>query len=45
MNGIAFEDDRQVVRCLVVKFRDKENPRAEIMLESVPTSDDEERSD
>lgn len=43
LNGIAFEDDRQVVRCLVVKFQDKENPRAEIMLESVPTSDDEER--
>ena len=43
LNGIAFEDDRQVVRCLVVKFQDKENPHAEITLESVPTSGHDER--
>lgn len=38
LNEIAIEDDRQIVRCLVVKFQDKDNPRAEIMLESAPTS-------
>ena len=43
LNGIAFEDDRQVVRCLVVKFQDKENPHAEIMLESVTDFGGEER--
>ena len=43
LNGIAYEDDRQVVRCLVVKFQDKENPHAEITLESVPTSGHDER--
>ena len=34
LNQIAFEDDRQVVRCLVEKFTDKGNPRAEIELET-----------
>ena len=34
LNGTAFEDDRQVVRCLVEKFTDKDNPRAEIILET-----------
>ena len=32
LNGIAFEDDRQVVRCLVEKHTDAGNPRAEIEL-------------
>ena len=36
LNGTAFEDDRQVVRCLVEKFTDKGNPRAEIELETFP---------
>lgn len=34
LNGTAFEDDRQIVRCLVEKFTDKGNPRAEILLET-----------
>ena len=34
LNGTAFEDDRQIVRCLVEKFTDKGNPRAEIVLET-----------
>lgn len=34
LNGTAFEDDRQVVRCLVEKHMDKDNPRAEIVLET-----------
>jgi len=32
LNQIAFEDDRQIVRCLVEKFKDAGNPRAEIEL-------------
>lgn len=32
LNGIAIEDDAQIVRCLVEKFTDKTNPRAEIEL-------------
>ena len=34
LNGTAFEDDRQIVRCLVEKHTDKANPRAEIELET-----------
>ena len=34
LNQIAFEDDKQVVRCLVTKYTDKDNPRAEILLET-----------
>ena len=34
LNGTAFEDDRQIVRCLVEKHTDKDNPRAEIELET-----------
>ena len=43
LNGIAFEDDAQVVRCLVEKFKDAKDPRAEITLENFPTGWDEER--
>ena len=32
LNKIAFEDDRQIVSCIVEKHTDKENPRAEILL-------------
>ena len=37
LNGTAFEDDRQIVRCLVEKFTDKGNPRKEIELETLST--------
>ena len=30
MNQIVFADDAQIVRCLVEKFKDADNPRAEI---------------
>lgn len=33
MNQIVFEDDRQITRCVVEKFTDKKNPRAEIEIE------------
>lgn len=32
MNQIVFVDDSQIVRCVVEKYTDKENPRAEIFL-------------
>ena len=32
LNGIVFVDDAQIVRCVVEKHTDKENPRAEIFL-------------
>lgn len=32
LNGIVYLDDAQIVRCLVEKFTDKEDPRAEIEL-------------
>ena len=32
MNQIVFADDAQIVSCSVEKFRDRENPRAEIEL-------------
>ncbi|MBQ3451483.1 MAG: RusA family crossover junction endodeoxyribonuclease [Selenomonadaceae bacterium] len=32
LQGIIFEDDAQIVRCVVEKFTDKKNPRAEIEL-------------
>ena len=35
MNGIVFADDAQIVRCVVEKFTDKNQPRAEIFLEQV----------
>ena len=35
MNQIVFGDDSQITRCLVEKFTDKENPRAEIEVELV----------
>lgn len=34
MNQIVFEDDSQIVRCLVEKYTDKENPRVEIEIRS-----------
>lgn len=30
LNQIVFDDDRQIVRCVVEKFQDKLNPRAEL---------------
>ena len=41
LNGIAIEDDAQIVRCLVEKFKDAKDPRAEITLESVTNFGDE----
>ena len=32
LQGIIFEDDAQIVRCVMEKFTDKKNPRAEIEL-------------
>lgn len=37
LSGIVFNDDRQVVRCVVEKFTDKENPRAEIEITEAGT--------
>ena len=34
MNQIVFADDAQITRCLVEKFTDKTQPRAEIEIES-----------
>ena len=36
LNQIVFADDSQIIRCLVEKHTDKENPRAEIELETFP---------
>lgn len=33
MNQIVFEDDSQITRCVVEKFTDKDEPRAEIEIE------------
>ena len=33
LNGICYVDDRQITRCVVEKFSDKEQPRAEIEIE------------
>lgn len=33
MNQIVFFDDRQITRCVVEKFTDKDEPRAEIEIE------------
>lgn len=41
LNQIAIEDDRQITKCVVEKFTDKVQPRAEIELENVSTSGDE----
>lgn len=35
MNQIVFADDSQVVRCVVEKYTDKAEPRAEIEIEQV----------
>ena len=32
LNQIVFDDDRQIVQCVVEKFQDKANPRAEITI-------------
>lgn len=32
LNGITFDDDRQITKCTVEKFKDKLKPRAEILL-------------
>lgn len=34
LNGIAYIDDRQVVRIVADRFDDKENPRVEIEIEA-----------
>lgn len=33
LNRIVFDDDSQIVRCVVEKFTDKNQPRAEIEIE------------
>lgn len=43
MNQIAFEDDRQIVRCVVEKFQDKVNPRAEVTIKKI--TDDNQKGD
>ena len=43
MNQIVFEDDRQIVRCVVQKFQDKDNPRAEVTIEKL--TDDNQKGD
>ena len=30
LSGIVFEDDAQIVRCIVEKYQDRKRPRAEI---------------
>ena len=32
MNGLTFVDDSQIVRCVVEKYQDKDNPRAEVFV-------------
>ena len=39
LNKIVFEDDSQIVRCIVEKHTDKENPRAEIEICAVERID------
>ena len=34
LNRIVFDDDSQIVRCVVEKFTDKNQPRAEIEIET-----------
>ena len=36
LNQIAIEDDAQITKCVVEKFTDKVQPRAEIELETFP---------
>lgn len=38
LQGIIFEDDAQIVRCVVEKFTDKKNPRAEIEIRLIDKS-------
>lgn len=40
LNQIAFKDDSQICRCLVEKFKDAENPRAEIEIEELGSDND-----
>lgn len=35
LNRIVFDDDSQIVRCVVEKFTDKNQPRAEIEIEQL----------
>lgn len=35
MQGLIFKDDRQIVRCVVEKYQDKEKPRAEVFVTEV----------
>lgn len=35
LNGIAYDDDSQIVRLVVRKFLDRKNPRAEVFVSSV----------
>lgn len=32
LNGIAWKDDRQIVRCCVIRERDAERPRVEVFI-------------
>ena len=35
LNGIVFQDDAQIVKCVVTKQQDGKNPRAEISIQEV----------
>ena len=43
MNQIVFDDDRQIVRCVVEKFQDKLNPRVEVTIQKI--TDDNQKGD
>lgn len=43
MNSVVYVDDRQIVRCLVEKFQDKVNPRAEVTIKKI--TDDNQKGD
>lgn len=45
LNLIAFEDDKQIVRCTVEKFQDKQNPHAEITIAQRATYDNQKESE
>jgi Holliday junction resolvase RusA-like endonuclease len=41
LNQVVIKDDSQICRCVVEKYQDKENPRAEIELEEIRSDSDE----
>ena len=44
LNQLVFVDDSQIVKCVVEKFTDKDNPRVEIEIKSVRRRADEKLS-